>query len=163
MIALLAAAVIGASQDGVSNVRDSGPESQFSTIQDVATMLGHPLYAPDNTARGFALKAIEIVDAPKSSSLPGLETRKAVRMRFVNKSTSTAFDIYQSKTASSVDLKKHMNWLTNSNLFEASVSKQDTYAVARRGTNDIAFVGGLVSEPSAQELIKRMVKINPKK
>jgi len=163
MIALLAAAVIGASQNGVSNVKDSGPESQFATIQDVATMVGHGLYAPNNTARGFALKSIEIVDAPKSAALPGLETRKAVRMRFVNKSTSTAFDIYQSKTASSIDTKKHMNWLTRSNLFEASVSNLDTYAVARRGNNDIAFVGGLVSEPSAQELMKRMVKIDPKK
>lgn len=163
MIVLIAAAILANSGSGVSNIKDSGPEAQFSTIQEVATLAGFGLYSPNNTARGFSLKSVEIVDAPKNSQLPGLDARKAVRMRFLNKSTSTAFDIYQTKTTSSTSLEKHMKWLTHSSLFEASVSKQDTFAVARRGTTDIAFVGGLVSEPSAQELIRRMVKIDPKK
>jgi len=159
MTTLLASCLIAHNGVGVSNVKDTGPQAQHEAVRDVAKMIGMSLYAPDKTARGFAMRSIEFVKV--DGGLGSLGERSAVRMRFVNKSTSTAFDIYQVKSGEGVDAKKHMDWLLKGGYFEGGVSKHDTFTSTKRGGIDLGFVGGLVSEPSAQELMKRLVLISP--
>jgi hypothetical protein len=54
-----------------------------------------------------------------------------------------------------------MDWLLNGGYFEGGVTKHDTFTSMKRGDLDLGFVGGLVSEPSARELMKRFVLISP--
>lgn len=149
MTVLLAAVALGFSGSGVSNVQDSGPESQYSQIQKVARQVGYDLYAPDNTARGFKLGKLEFA---KSDSL-------AVHMRFVNDSTTTAFDIFQAP-ASGTDAHNHMKSIIQGGPFESGIHEFDTFVTLRLDSLDVALVGGLISEPSAKELLKRMRKIS---
>lgn len=158
--ALLASCVLAQNGVGVSNVKDTGPQAQHTAVRDVAKMLGISLYAPDKTARGFTMRSIEFVKL--KSGFEHLGERSAVRMRFVNKSTSTAFDIYQVPSGAKVDSQKHMEWLVKGGYFEGGVSKHDTFTSMKRGEMDLGFVGGLVSEPSSKELMKRLVLISPK-
>lgn len=161
MMTLLATCVLAANFNGVSNLVANGPDAQHSAVKDVATMVGATLWAPDKTARGFTMRSIELVKVPASGAFAKLGERSAVRMRFINKSTSTAFDIYQLPTAESVDATKHSKWLIDGGFFEGGISHLDTFVGMKRGTMDVAFVGGLVSEPSAKELLKRLVAVEP--
>ena len=159
MTTLIAALILADTGSGVNNIKETGPQAQHDAVRDVAKMVGMSLFAPDKTARGFTMRSIEM--AKLSGGELGMTEGYAVRMRFINKNTSTAFDIYQMKSSGSVDATKHMNWLFGKGVFEGGVSKHDTYVSLQRGGMDLAFVGGLVSEPSAKELLKRFVKISP--
>ncbi|MFM9872822.1 MAG: hypothetical protein ACKVQS_05080 [Fimbriimonadaceae bacterium] len=159
MTTLLASCLLASDGVGVSNVKDTGPQAQHNAVRGVAKMLGISLYAPDKTARGFSMRSIEHVKV--SGGFSSLGDRSAVRMRFVNKSTSTAFDIYQLPSSEKVDSQKHMDWLIKGGYFEGGVSKHDTFTSMKRGDMDLGFVGGLVSGPSAKELMKRFVLISP--
>ncbi len=159
MTTLLATCLLTHDGVGVSNVKDTGPQAQHEAVRDVAKMIRMSLYAPDKTARGFSMRSIEFVKVKGGVGLD--EERSAVRMRFVNKSTSTAFDIYQMKTNEAVNSQKHIDWLIKGGYFEGGVSTHDTFVSMKRGDLDLGFVGGLVSEPSAGELLKRLVLISP--
>lgn len=156
----LAAMLLMADGEGVSNIKDDGPQAQHALVASMAAKLGMALFAPDKTARGFSMASIESVMLEGTDPF-GLGRRPAVRMRFVNKGTATAFDIYEVKSSGSVNAAKHMAWLLGSGSFEGSPSPHDTVATLKRADTDLAFVGGLVSEPSALELLKRLVKISP--
>jgi hypothetical protein len=159
MTTLLVSCLLATQTTGVSNVVDHGPQSQHDAVMEVATMVNTALWAPDKTARGFSLRSIEMAKVPAGFS--GLGERHAVRMRFINKHTTTAFDIYQVPTSKSVNASKHMDWLLKGGYFEGGVSHLDTFVSMKRGDMDIAFVGGLVSEPSAKELLSRLVSVKP--
>jgi hypothetical protein len=157
---LFAAALTSGSIQGVSNIHDTGPQAQHDAVAEVAAMTDSVLFAPDKTARGYSMRSIEISKLPQGY-FSGLGSRYAVRMRFINQATSSAFDLYQVSSSAKVDAVKHMSWLLKSSTFEGNVDKHDTFVSMKRGTTDLAFVGGLVSEPSAKELLKRLVKIQP--
>lgn len=159
MTTFVAAIILANSGSGVNNVKEINPQAQHDAVRDVAKMTGMSLYAPDKTARGFTMRSIEMAKLPGGEL--GTKEGYAIRMRFINKNTSTAFDIYQTKGSASMDATKHMNWLLGKGVFEGGVSKHDTVVSIKRDTMDLAFVGGLVSEPSAKELMKRFVKISP--
>ncbi len=157
LIAVLAVATTPG--EGVSNVHANGPSRHFDTVRDVARTLGRDLYAPDDTARGFSLRTVESAKIGKHKDFAGLGERTAVRMTFINKTTSTAFDIYQVPSGSKIDAAKHLRWIIGGKNFEAGIHKHDTFVAVKRGDVDLCFVGGLVSEPSAKELLSRLVLI----
>lgn len=156
----LAALLILADGEGVSNIKETDPQAQHSHVAEVATKLGMELFAPEKTARGFSMVSIQVAELVGNDPF-GLGKRPAVRMRFVNKSTATSFDLYEVASAPGVDAAKHLDWLLKSGTFEGGVTTHDTVSTMKRGQVDLAFVGGLVSEPSAQQLLKRLVKISP--
>lgn len=161
MVLSLIAATVALSNDGVLNGGAGGPSRAHNTVKSVAGMVGMALYAPDDTARGYSLTNIEYVKVGSDSSMPGLKDRYAVRMSCVNNKTKGAFDIFQSRGGGSVSPERHMQWLVGSGLFEFAKAPQDTFVAIKRGDVDIAFVGGLVSQPSAKELLSRTVLIKP--
>ncbi len=150
MTTLLFAVALGFSGSGVSNIQDSGPESQYSQIRKAAVSAGYDLLAPDNTARGFKLSLVEV-----ATSHPA----KAVHMRFVNEQTTIAFDIFQAP-ASGEDARSHMKQVIQGGFFECEIAQFETFVALRVDAVDVALVGGLISEPSAKELIKRMHKVS---
>src|SRR5690606_21691788 len=111
MTVLVAAIALGFSGSGLSNVQESAPESQYSQIRKVAQLVGYDLYAPDNTARGFKLGRLEVATETQT---------KPVHMRFVNESTTIAFDIYQAP-ASGDEARTHMKKVIESGFFESGI------------------------------------------
>lgn len=161
MISAILGVMVTGQVEGVSNVRTYGPSRSHYRVREVARMAGMGLFAPDDTARGSSLRSIEMQRVEGDGGLRGMGSRVVVRMRFVNRSTMTAFDIYQSPGVESVGADRHMRWVLESGLFEGSRSREDTYVPMRRDGMDLAFVGALVSEPSARELLRRLVLVRP--
>lgn len=153
--------LIGQSQ-GVSNVHPKGPVDELAKVRATANKLNTHIFVPDNTALGYKIRHIEYTKVLASSDLKGLPDRYAVRMTLENPYTVMTFDFYQVPGHPEVPVERQLKWLLKKNYFEAVLSPQDTFAATRRGDRDIAFVGGLVSEPSAKEILNRLVKVYPK-
>lgn len=156
---IISAAIISNAHDPVLNLETASPKQAHSAISDVAKMVGYDLYAPNEIARGYTLRSITLADIPTSTSFSGLKERKAVRMTFVNSKTSAAFDIVQSKTNKSTNSATHMKWIINRGSFEMAITKHHTVVYQKFGNNDVAFVGTLISEPSAKILLSQCKKI----
>lgn len=161
MVHIVSALVITQHSAGVSNINAGGPSSGHAAVKEVAKATRTPLYAPDNTARGYKLSSIEYKEVAPSQHLPGLDKRFVVRMAFVNKNTMTSFSIFQSASNTKTDAGRHMKWVLSQGVFEFSQSPEETFVAIKRGANDVCFVGGLVSEPSAKQLLQRLVLIKP--
>lgn len=159
--AVLSTAIGYQSIQTVSNDKEKSPKDSHIVIKDVAKMANLSLYAPDASLKGYTLKSIELGEIPTDAKFGNANSKIAVRMVFLNKSTSSVIELIQRKTTASFKPVDHLKWLFSSKIFDTGLSPESTFVAQKIGANDIGLQGGLISEPSAKIVLSKLVKVNP--
>lgn len=145
----------------VNNGRERNPKDSHQVIRDIAKLTNMSLYAPESSLKGYLLNSIEIADIPVDKKFPGLNKRVAVRMVFLNKSTTSVIELIQTPSAKSIIAKDHTKWLFSGKFFATGLMADNTFVAQKLGSNDVGMQGGLISEPSAKIVMGKMVEIKP--
>ena len=154
MIATIAAMTALVGQKNI-NTELVTPVGSHDKIKAMARQLGHGLYAPDRTPRGYALRSVDFVSLPNSTP-----KRNVVRLKYINLDSANVLTIFQTP-ASGQDSSRQMNTILNSGLFDVSKSKYDTWVTSRRGDMNVGLLGALIADTSAKQVIERMIYIKP--
>ncbi|MCB0824840.1 MAG: hypothetical protein KDC26_01510 [Armatimonadetes bacterium] len=154
MIATIAAMTVLVGQQNV-NAELVTPVRSHDKIKAMAQQLGHGLYAPDRTPRGYSLRSVDYVALPNTDP-----KRHVVRLKYINPDSANVLTILQAP-AKGKEASGQMDAILNSSLFDVSKSKYDTWVTMRRGDMDLGLLGALIADTSAKQVIERMVYIRP--
>ncbi len=114
---------------------------------------GFEIYVPQGLPVGYELREAVIVNVAADGQLPGLGSRKAVRLNYRNDRVSHEFDLVQSKSSAAIKPERHGRRLVEIARFPIHIEPTTTVVGVKKGSTDVAFFGSLISEASAKTLM----------
>jgi hypothetical protein len=114
-------------------------------VEKPHSTLDFTLYRPAQAAPGYSLTQAVLFAQP--------DGRKTVRLTYTNPQSRNQFDLVQAP-ARGEGSESHMRSILDKREVQLELWADTTFVTLRRGKVDMAFVGTLVSEPSALQLLK---------
>lgn len=125
----------------------SAPVLPDSALAEAARKVDFPVFRPNSIPLGYSL-----IRASVSSGTTG----KVVRLTYLNKESKNAFDLVQGRAGSGTPDSGARQLLRQAGL---EIDSDTTFVSVRRSQTDVAFLGTLISLPSARTLVQGLTVI----
>lgn len=113
--------------------------------QDAVRKVNFTVFKPNSAPIGYQLVRADVV-----------ANGKAIRLTYLNRDSKNSFDLLET-TANGSSASQNIKSLINSGSTGVEITSDSTFVTTRKGGTDVAFVGTLISQPSAKKVVDSLV------
>lgn len=113
--------------------------------QEAVRKVNFTVFKPNSAPIGYQLVRADVV-----------ANGKAIRLTYLNRDSKNSFDLLET-AASGSSAASNIKNLINTGSTGVEVTSDSTFVTMRKGSTDVAFVGTLISQPSAKKVVDSLV------